>query len=122
MLLLLNIFISELLNFFYIHIIFSGCVDVWEPKVLRSAAGAHFQLPIHSAIDWEDMPKYLEEHTSIFIADSDAKIAEHEGVHDKFDALQIPVLPYYGVQFSTLHHITLVIGGETEGISEDSYR
>ncbi|XP_026329617.1 rRNA methyltransferase 3, mitochondrial isoform X2 [Hyposmocoma kahamanoa] len=99
-----------------------GCVDVWEPKVVRSAAGAHFRLPIHNGIDWEDMPKFLEEHTSVFIADSDVKITEYEGVDDKFDALRIPVLPYYGVQYSTLHHITLVIGGETEGISEDSYR
>lgn len=105
-----------------LSIYFSGCVDIWEPKVLRSAAGAHFRLPIHNAIDWEDMPKYLEERTSIFIADSDAKITEDGGVGDKFYALRIPVLPYYGVQYSTMHHITLVIGGETEGISEDSYR
>lgn len=68
------------------------------------------------------MTQYLQENTSIFVADSNAKITEDEGVDDKFDALQIPVLPYYGVQYSTLHHITLVIGGETEGISENSYR
>lgn len=89
---------------------------------MRSAAGAHFRLPIHNAIDWEDMPKYLQEHTNIFIADNNAKMTEHEEVGDKFDALQIPVLPYYGVEYSSLHHITLVIGGETKGISEDSYR
>lgn len=95
---------------------------MWEPKVLRSAAGAHFRLPIHNAIDWADMPKHLEECTSIFIADSNANITNDDGVDDKFDALQIHVVPYHGVQYSTLSHITLVVGGETEGISEDSYR
>lgn len=35
--------------------------------------------------------------------------------------MSIPVLPYYGVEYSTLKHITLIVGGETEGISEESY-
>lgn len=54
--------------------IFAGCVDVWDPKVVRSAAGAHFRLPIHHSIDWEKMPTFLDQNSSIFIADSNAKV------------------------------------------------
>ncbi|XP_049867084.1 rRNA methyltransferase 3, mitochondrial [Pectinophora gossypiella] len=97
-----------------------GCVDVWDPKVIRSAAGAHFRLPVNYSIDWEEMPRHLEENTSIFIADSNAQMDDETG--DQFDSTQIPVLPYYSVQYPSLNHITLIVGGETEGISEESYR
>ncbi|KAG6450079.1 hypothetical protein O3G_MSEX006361 [Manduca sexta] len=97
-----------------------GCVDVWDPKVIRSAAGAHFRLPIHHSIEWSDMPSHLEEDTSIFIADSNTKV---DNLDDESDTEygNVPVLPYYGVEFSSLSHITLILGGETEGISENSY-
>lgn len=97
-----------------------GCVDVWDPKVIRSAAGAHFRLVVHHSIDWEEMQKNLAEDTSIFIADSNAKVEDDIGTTDA-SFQNIPVLPYYGVEYSSLRHITLIIGGETEGISDHSY-
>lgn len=106
---------------FHGSLTFTGCVDVWEPKVVRSAAGAHFRLPIHYSIDWEDMSKYLEEHTSVFVADSNAKVSGDTENEAKF-GMQMPVLPYYSVEYATLNHITVIVGGETEGISEESYR
>lgn len=30
-----------------------GCVDPWNPKVVRSGMGAHFRLPLLSAADWD---------------------------------------------------------------------
>ncbi|KOB75626.1 putative RNA methyltransferase like 1 [Operophtera brumata] len=36
-------------------------------------------------------------------------------------AVGVGLLPYYGVEFTSMKHITLVIGGETEGISQESY-
>ncbi|CAH0701898.1 unnamed protein product [Spodoptera exigua] len=100
-----------------------GCVDVWDPKVIRSAAGAHFRLPIYHSIDWNEMPSHLEKNTSIFVADSNTtSTSEGDGEEiENFERNQLPVLPYYGVEFSTLPHTTLIIGGETEGISQDSY-
>lgn len=101
-----------------------GCVDVWDPKVIRSAAGAHFRLPIRHSIEWDELPTLLEPDSSLFIADSNSKVLLDESFIDKDeeDFFNIPVLPYYGVEFSSLKHITLIIGGETEGISEKSYR
>ncbi|XP_071504063.1 rRNA methyltransferase 3, mitochondrial-like [Diadema antillarum] len=45
-----------------------GCVDVWEPKVLRSGAGAHFRIPIISSIPWSSLPNYLTPDTRVHIA------------------------------------------------------
>lgn len=106
-----------------IVILSSGCVDVWDPKVIRSAAGAHFRLPVQHSIDWEELPKLIEPESSIFIADSNGKVLlEKENSQTVEDDLNMPILPYYGVEYASLKHITLIIGGETEGISENSYR
>ncbi|KAL0841952.1 hypothetical protein ABMA28_014179 [Loxostege sticticalis] len=102
-------------------ILSKGCVDLWDPKVIRSAAGAHFRLPVHSSVEWDEIPKHLEQDSSIFIADSNANVNEETENAIDLMAMQIPVLPYYGVQFPSFKNITLIIGGETEGISENSY-
>ena len=51
-------------------IIMKGCVDLWDPKVLRSAAGTHFQLPIHAFPTWDEIPLLISEDSNIFVADS----------------------------------------------------
>ncbi|EQB78283.1 RNA methyltransferase-like protein [Camelus ferus] len=47
-----------------------GCVDPWEPKVLRAGMGAHFQVPIINNLDWEAVPNYLPTNTRVFVADN----------------------------------------------------
>ncbi|KAL4702543.1 hypothetical protein ACJJTC_001428 [Scirpophaga incertulas] len=102
-----------------------GCVDLWDSKVIRSAAGAHFRMPIHTSIEQEDLPKLLDENTTVLIADSNAKVFindEEVEFEDDLQQMQLPVVPYYGADFTAFKHITLVIGGETEGISDESYQ
>jgi len=36
-----------------------GCVDAYNPKVVRGAMGAHFRLPIHH-LDWEEITGYCK--------------------------------------------------------------
>ncbi|CAB3242040.1 unnamed protein product [Arctia plantaginis] len=98
-----------------------GCVDVWDPKVIRSAAGAHFRLPIYHSIEWSDMSSHLEKNTSIFIADSNTNTVDTSEENHSLELNDLPVLPYYSIDFSSLNHTTLILGGETEGISEESY-
>ncbi|KAM8903074.1 rRNA methyltransferase 3A, mitochondrial isoform 1-T2 [Spinachia spinachia] len=47
-----------------------GCVDVWEPKVLRAAMGAHFRLPIYPSLSWDDVEKHLPKPVTVHVADS----------------------------------------------------
>lgn len=51
-------------------ILMKGCVDLWDPKVLRSAAGTHFQLPILAFPTWDEIPSVITEDSNIFITDS----------------------------------------------------
>ncbi|XP_007485796.2 rRNA methyltransferase 3, mitochondrial isoform X1 [Monodelphis domestica] len=47
-----------------------GCVDAWEPKVLRAGMGAHFQVPIISNLEWETIPNYFPPDTRVHVADN----------------------------------------------------
>ena len=49
----------------------TDCVDVWDSKVLRSAAGAHFRINMYLDVDWELLPvNYVKENDKIVLADS----------------------------------------------------
>ncbi|XP_069134873.1 rRNA methyltransferase 3, mitochondrial-like [Argopecten irradians] len=45
------------------------CVDMWEPKVLRSGAGAHFRVPFHRNVAWNHVENYIPVGSSIYLAD-----------------------------------------------------
>ncbi|XP_067421902.1 rRNA methyltransferase 3, mitochondrial [Emydura macquarii macquarii] len=47
-----------------------GCVDPWEPKVLRAGMGAHFRLPIIADLEWESISNYLPRDTRVHVADN----------------------------------------------------
>ncbi|NXF99196.1 MRM3 methyltransferase, partial [Sakesphorus luctuosus] len=47
-----------------------GCVDPWEPKVLRAGMGAHFRLPIIANLDWESVPSNLPADVQVCVADN----------------------------------------------------
>lgn len=48
----------------------TGCVDAWEPKVLRAAMGAHFCLPIYPSLSWGDIEKHLPKPVTVHVADN----------------------------------------------------
>ncbi|KAI5620177.1 rRNA methyltransferase 3B, mitochondrial [Silurus asotus] len=52
----------------------SGCVDIWEPKVLRAAMGAHFRLPIIPNLSWTDLQNHLPSNTTVHVADNSSNI------------------------------------------------
>lgn len=48
----------------------TGCVDAWEPKVLRAAMGAHFRLPIYPSLDWGEIGNHFPTSVTVHVADS----------------------------------------------------
>lgn len=48
----------------------TGCVDAWEPKVIRAAMGAHFRFPIYPSLDWDDVEGHLPKSVTVHVADS----------------------------------------------------
>ncbi|XP_061684369.1 rRNA methyltransferase 3A, mitochondrial isoform X2 [Syngnathoides biaculeatus] len=121
-----------------------GCVDVWEPKVLRAGMGAHFHLPVHSSLKWEEVESHLPEDVAVHVADSRQnrddgacrKPGEFGWVSstavrrdadfedsDSDDELTPPApeaAAYY--RDWARNPVALVVGGETHGLSVEALR
>ncbi|XP_054429252.1 rRNA methyltransferase 3, mitochondrial isoform X2 [Pteronotus mesoamericanus] len=126
-----------------------GCVDAWEPKVLRAGMGAHFQVPIINNLDWESVPNYLPADTRVYVADNcgfyaqaqistrasdhgwicDRQLSKlHKYEEEEEEDLETTAskgwLPELEVQSYDLDWTeapaALVIGGETHGVSLES--
>ncbi|KFQ52684.1 RNA methyltransferase-like 1, partial [Nestor notabilis] len=119
-----------------------GCVDPWEPKVLRAGMGAHFRLPIIANLDWESVPSNLPAGVQVCVADNkDPTGADGAGSADSPEAsveskpraapehedeegeagVCIPELPaQYYYESWTQTPVAVVIGGETHGLSPDA--
>lgn len=120
--------------------------------MLRSAAGAHFRLPIYSYKEWDEIRLLVSNKAQIVVADN--KVATEESLIDENDSeeieevsnieeentkkdsefvnkrnnyekvdliSEIPVVPYFSVDY-TQGETVIIIGGETEGLSEESFR
>ncbi|XP_065137531.1 rRNA methyltransferase 3A, mitochondrial [Paramisgurnus dabryanus] len=115
-----------------------GCVDAWEPKVLRAAMGAHFRLPVFSNLDWDDISNHLSTDVTVHVADNynpafAAKPKPENGSSDEYtesdsdeesdDELLLPCVKhkmYY--EGWAQKNSALVIGGETHGLSMEALR
>ena len=76
-------------------------VDVYSPKVVRGAMGAHFYLPIATGVSWSEMAEALEDRQTL--------LAEAKG--DKV---------YYEVDWTKPS--ALIVGSEAEGASQEAER
>ncbi|XP_063974751.1 rRNA methyltransferase 3, mitochondrial [Diachasmimorpha longicaudata] len=59
-------------------ILVKGCVDLWDAKVLRSAAGAHFRTPILAARTWKEIRSIIDPSAQVWVADNDALVSGKE--------------------------------------------
>lgn len=118
-----NIYLFRFINIILIYCSV-GCVNVWDTKVLRSASGAHFKLHITRRLGWDDIKEKIHPNSTVYIADNKkiSTTTDDSDVQNLKEIIQsVPVLPYYGIDFCTAQHIVLIVGGETEGISVESY-
>ncbi|KAM9004388.1 rRNA methyltransferase 3, mitochondrial isoform 2-T2 [Sarcophilus harrisii] len=124
-----------------------GCVDAWEPKVLRAGMGAHFQVPIISNLEWKHVPDHLPSDTRVHVADNcgrhagaqqsgrasdqggvcDRRFQKHRKYQEEELREAVPAgnwLPDLKVQSYdmawTEAPVAIVIGGETHGVSVES--
>jgi RNA methyltransferase, TrmH family len=74
-----------------------GTADVYSPKVVRAAMGAHFRLPIRQDVPWDDAPSLLIDADHVYAAVMDA------------------TMPYYAADWR--QPSALIIGNEANGIS-----
>ncbi|XP_011303325.1 rRNA methyltransferase 3, mitochondrial [Fopius arisanus] len=57
-------------------ILVKGCVDLWDAKVLRSAAGAHFRVPIFGTRTWKEIRRMIDPSATVWVADNNALVTE----------------------------------------------
>lgn len=77
-----------------------GTADVYSPKVVRSAMGAHFRLPIQQDLDWDAVDDALAAADNIYCADASGR------------------MPYYAADWR--QPSILIIGNEANGVSDDA--
>ncbi|NWW33926.1 MRM3 methyltransferase, partial [Panurus biarmicus] len=122
-----------------------GCVDPWEPKVLRAGMGAHFRVPIIASLDWESVPNNLPAGIQVCVADNNdpnalartasvprgagragsapVKSSPKAAPEDEEGAAGIPELAaqHYYEDWARAP-VAVVIGGETHGLSPAALR
>ena len=126
----------------FYHFLCSGCVDVWESKVLRAGAGAHFHSPILNNLTWNDVKNFVDQsETTFHIADNNfhdtiphAKSSasnssdQLEGTKTSSDLAteiarthrpEVDSRVYYEIDWT--EPSALVIGGETHGLSLEAW-
>jgi TrmH family RNA methyltransferase len=76
----------------------SGTVDVYSPKVVRAAMGAHFRLPIVQDVDWDTALTLLIGADNVYVAVAEA------------------TMPHYAADWR--QPSALIIGNEANGVGE----
>ncbi len=76
----------------------AGSADVYSPKVVRAAMGAHFRLPIVQDVDWDEAPSLLIAADNVYAAVANA------------------TMPYYAADWR--QPSALVVGNEANGVSD----
>jgi TrmH family RNA methyltransferase len=77
-----------------------GTVDVYSPKVVRAAMGAHMRLAIRQDLSWDETAERLSFVDHVYAADADAS------------------MPYFAADWR--QPSALIIGNEAHGLSEDA--
>lgn len=108
---------------FHVIIALKGCVDLWEPKVLRSSSGASFIMPAVNDVDWKMLRNYLPDNCTMFIANNNMETYEEVDETCKLSS-KFPI-SHESEVFSDMDYtnksIALYIGGETHGISNQAF-
>lgn len=76
----------------------AGTADVYSPKVVRAAMGAHFRLAIVQDVQWDEAPSFLLEADNVYVAVAGA------------------TMPYYAADWR--QPAALIVGNEANGVSE----
>ncbi len=77
----------------------SGTADLYSPKVVRSAMGAHFTLPVCGDLSWEDIAAMVGDRSAVYAAVAEAPT------------------PYDAVEWG--ENSALIVGNEAQGIGDE---
>lgn len=109
-------------------ILIKGCTDLWGDKVLRSACGAHFRMRIVPEVSWSSLVNIkgqvcLADNNFVASNGDCSNIVDHDKVNvfRKTTSSELRIVPYDEVDYCKTTPLIIVIGGETQGLSDDAY-
>ncbi|CAH1726291.1 unnamed protein product [Aphis gossypii] len=108
-------------------ILMKGCTDLWGDKVLRAGCGAHFRMKILSDVSWSNLQNIkgqvclADNNLGSNIDDSNTDEDTNVNVFRKTAPIELPIAPYYEVDYCKTTPLILIIGGETHGLSDEGY-
>eukprot|EP00536_Pseudo-nitzschia_multiseries_P003254 jgi/Psemu1/301841/fgenesh1_kg.48_\ len=97
-------------------VLLPDCCDVWNPKAVRSAMGASFQIPILEYPSWGDAKSELRESKGVKQVYAATMIEPSDVDVDVDDNPKAHSVPYFEVDW-TEGASALVIGSEGNGLS-----
>lgn len=107
-------------------ILMKGCTNLWGDKVLRAGCGAHFRMKIISDVSWS----FLENiKGQVCLADNNVSNIDYSNIDEdtnvnvfrKTAPIELPIAPYYEIDYCKTIPLILIIGGETHGLSDEGY-
>ncbi|XP_053203880.1 rRNA methyltransferase 3, mitochondrial-like [Panonychus citri] len=97
-----------------------GCANPWESKVVRSGAGAHFRCNLITDFEWSTLPTLLPPKDSTLIFAEKTKSQTNELTSSS----TLSSRNYFDLDYPQFidsdKKLALIIGGETEGISDEA--
>lgn len=98
---------------------------MWSDKVLRAGCGAHFRMKILSDVSWSSLENIKGQ---VCLADNNYGTQQSTITNDdkvnvfrKTAPTDLPIVPYYDVDYCKTTPLIIIIGGETYGLSDIGY-
>lgn len=92
-------------------ILLPGCCDIWNPKTVRSAMGASFQIPILEFSDWDDTVEAISNEFGIKTVFAATMLEEDEETGREGSQA------YFDIDW-TQGPLGLIVGSEGNGLSD----
>lgn len=101
---------------------------MWGDKVLRAGCGAHFRMKIISDVSWsflENIKGLVCLADNNYVSNTDNSNNDEDNmnvnVFRKTAPIELPIAPYYEIDYCKTTPLILIIGGETHGLSDEGY-
>ncbi|KAI1293591.1 rRNA methyltransferase 3, mitochondrial [Halotydeus destructor] len=94
----------------------AGCVDIWEPKVIRAGTGGHFRLDLVQSQNWTEIEDCLTSSglaSHLFMADPATPLVRDE------EPEKVTAANYTSVDFRNQGKAALIIGSESRGVTKE---